>query len=76
MRDALKRVLWSLTDRERATLDSVVEKMVGANDLERFPCPSDCDKNLARINLCAHCQLEEQLLRPTRVALRDVSAKK
>lgn len=71
MRDALKRVLESLTDRERAALDSVVEKMVGANDLGRFPCPSDCDSHLARINLCSHCQLLDQILVPIKDALKE-----
>ena len=72
VKDALKMVLRSLTDAERAVLWSVVDKMMGANELERFPCPGDCDSHLARINLCSHCRLLDQVLEPIEDALREI----
>jgi hypothetical protein len=62
MKNALKKVLKSLGSQERSHLHRLILKALWANG--SYPCSGDCDRELARINLCPHCQLEEQILVP------------
>ncbi len=65
MKNALKAVLESLSTKDRRKLSDLVQKMAEINNSKlNFPCHADCDGNLARINLCPHCQVTEQLLEP------------
>lgn len=70
MKNALKKVLGSLGSQEQSHLHHLILKAHLANG--RYPCSGDCDRKLARINLCPHCQLEEQILDPMADALKEV----
>jgi len=62
MKEALKKVLGSLSTQEQAHLHRLVLKAHWANG--SYPCSGDCDGKHARINLCPHCRLEEQIITP------------
>ncbi len=62
MKNALKKVFKSLGSQERSHLHRLILKAHLANG--GYPCSGDCDRKSARINLCPHCQLEEQILAP------------
>ena len=62
MKNALKKVLKSLDSQERSHLHRLILKAHLANG--GYPCSGDCDRKSARINLCPHCRLEEQILAP------------
>jgi hypothetical protein len=62
MKEALKKVLKNLGSQEQSHLYRMILKAHMANG--SYPCSCDCDRKLARINLCPHCQLEEQILAP------------
>lgn len=70
MKKALKKVLTGLSSKERDQLNGLIAKAMRLN--YSYPCPGDCDRNLARINLCPHCQLEEQILVPLLNALEEI----
>ena len=70
MKEALKKVLTGLSPKEREQLNGLITKAMRANC--RYPCLDDCDSHLARINLCSHCRLEEQILAPMADALKEV----
>lgn len=72
MKRALKTVLETLSTKDRRKLSGLVLKMEENCSKENFPCPSDCDANLARINLCPHCQVAEQLLEPLSDVLLEI----
>lgn len=70
MNKALKKVLGNLGSQEQSHLHRLILKAHLANG--SYPCSGDCDRKLARINLCPHCQLEEQILAPMLDATMEI----
>lgn len=70
MRNALKKVFESLGSQEQSHLHRLILKAHMANG--SYPCLGDCDRKLARINLCPHCRLEEQILAPMLDAIEEI----
>ncbi len=70
MKNALKKVLGSLGSQEQSHLHRLILKTHLANG--SYPCADYCDRDLARISLCPHCQLEEQILVPLLNALEEI----
>ena len=65
-----EKVLNGLSSQDRYRLSALIAKAILEN--YSYCCPSDCDRNLARINLCSRCRLEEQILAPMADALKEV----
>ena len=70
MKETLKKVLNGLSPQDRYRLSALIAKAIQEN--YSYYCPGDCDRNLARINLCPHCRLEEHILAPMADALKEV----
>ncbi len=70
MKKALKEVLGSLGSQEQSHMHRLILKVHLANG--SYPCSGDCDRNLARINLCPHCRLEEQIITPLLDTIEEI----
>lgn len=74
MKKALNEVLGTLGSQEQSHLHRLMLKAHLA--LGGYPCPDDCDRKLARINLCSYCRLEERVFAPVLEVIEEIKGEK